>query len=992
MTFKISDFTKSKGLVFCNDQSNVKNNAELLYLYEARKLKIDAVFFRRFFYHETDKKPFNSEPSVCILNRDDNFFNSQDHIDLHAKLWSAGKNEIYIIKGKTRIDIINARNPAKVYKEDGQKRQSLEPIRLATGAIATFDFDQYSSYLFETGTFWEQDGFKNKVDEQTNSYIYLLNHLMKVRKLLFTKNNLKLEHETIDKLLIICILIKFLEEIKDDERKHTLKSIYKKNKVEDFADAIDKNKCLDILNELSSEFNGRIFDKFSVEEKNKIQNSNLSLIAKFIRANIDIDSGQLFLWEQYNFNYLPAEVISSIYENFIQAEATRQIGESEKGVVYTPIHLVNMLVDEVMPLNKPELFKNKTFRILDPACGSGVFLVAAYKRLLQWWALNNSTGHNIQYPNSKEAKRILEENIFGVDVKRTATLVSVFGLTTALLDKLSPQEIWNNLKFSDLNEKNIQENNFFDWALVAKNKGWQFDLSIGNPPFNIETGKKKIDVLKPEVLSELNFKHPDIPNNNFALHFFEGAMLLSKKVCLIIPSNALLYNPAGQKYRNEIFTDFTIKALFDFTHLRRSLFHKTADTPVVAVIAENIPSNKKDIEHTVVKRTLLSEKKLRFEIDYYDRHYVKWSWAIDDSKNFIWKTNLLGGGRLFHLIYRLSLLPTVKDFLLRKKQENVEWIYSSGYKIGGNTKKKLAYFINEGVKIDKINEDGSYQVSKEKEKTDLFEFYPPGNIYTPPTLIIDQILGKHNIPVCLIEEYVGNKYFYFNRDFIGIHAPVEEVNDLRKIYSFIKEKYNKLYQLYVIIRSGSCLVLTETEINKRDIDSLPYPEDVSYLNLSKSEKILQNDVLTYYIHLGKAITPNSAGNILFQPVPQKQLKHFGEVFCDALNAIYAKNNKSWQPGIIQITDSYIVYQIGFGENNGLKSQYDDSFNEEIEKLIEDKISNRGIVYKKIVRFYSSINSYDCVFLIKPNTMRYWLNSTALRDADDTFIDLKEGGF
>lgn len=361
MTFKISDFTDEKGLVFCKSPRAVKNNAELLYLNEAQKLEIDAVFFRRFFYHEKDTIPFNSEPSVCILNRDDSFFNSKDHIDLHAKLWSSGKNEIYVIKGSTRIDIINARKPAEVYKEGEEKKQTLEPIRLATGAIASFDFKQYSSYLFETGTFWEQNAFKDKIEEQSNSYIYLLNHLLKVRKLLFSKNDLKLAHETIDKLLIVCILIKFLEEIKDDHGKHTLKSIYKKNKVEDFADAIDKNKCLDILNELALEFNGRIFDKFSFEEKNKIQNSNLSLIAKFIRANIDIDNGQLFLWEQYNFNYLPAEVISSIYENFIQAEATRQTGESEKGVVYTPIHLVNMLIDEVMPLNKPELFKMNLF-------------------------------------------------------------------------------------------------------------------------------------------------------------------------------------------------------------------------------------------------------------------------------------------------------------------------------------------------------------------------------------------------------------------------------------------------------------------------------------------------------------------------------------------------------------------------------------------------------------------------------------------------------
>ena len=117
-----------------------------------------------------------------------------------------------------------------------------------------------------------------------------------------------------------------------------------------------------------------------------------------------------------------------------------------------------------MPIDKPELFKKEDFKILDPTCGSGVFLVAAYKRLLQWWAINNQKNGTVVYPKSDVALRILENNIYGVDIKETATLVSIFGLTTALLDKLTPQQIWNNLKFSDLSAKNIRTGSFFDWA------------------------------------------------------------------------------------------------------------------------------------------------------------------------------------------------------------------------------------------------------------------------------------------------------------------------------------------------------------------------------------------------------------------------------------------------------------------------------------------------------------------------------------------------
>ena len=142
----------------------------------------------------------------------------------------------------------------------------------------------------------------------------------------------------------------------------------------------------------------------------------------------------------------------------------------------------------------------------------------------------------------------------------------------------------------------------------------------------------------------------------------------------------------------------------------------------------------------------------------------------------------------------------------------------------------------------------------------------------------------------------------------------------------------------MFLTSSKLLINKETAFIKEDLDRLPYPEDETYLELTKIEGIIQDDVLKYYIHFGKAISANSAGNILLQQVKPEQLKHFGEVFCDVLNAIYSKDDKSWQPGIIQQTGSYTVYQFGFGKNDGLRSGYNESHSEEIETLIEDKIS------------------------------------------------------
>lgn len=983
------DYSEYNGLVLCHQISMAKNEAEMLYVHEAIKFGVDAVLFRRFFRTDADK-PYRSEPVVCIFNREDSFFDSAEHIKLHAKIWSAGNNEIYIIKGQTKIFVINSRLPA----EPNEKNElSVKSICLVNQASKDYDHARFAANLFNSGTFWEQRGFQEKLDANKSPYILLLDYLLKTRNGLLKSDGLRLTPATIDKLLVTCILIKFLEERDDDEGKHTLRNIYEKHEVENFSSALKDGLFLKVLADLSSEFNGKIFDKFTDDEKSSFLTTDLTLLSGFLQGNLNVSTRQLFLWDQYNFKYLPAEVISAIYENFIQADAQRQSGKTEKGIVYTPIHLVNFLIDEVMPLDRSrELFADGIFKILDPACGSGVFLVAAYKRLLQWWIINNSNDGVIQYPTSTEALKILEDNIFGVDIKETATLVSIFGLTTALIDTLTPKELWNNLKFSDLGNRNIQSNSFFDWCLTNAFDSRSFDLVIGNPPFNPIAGVNKKDAVTDQQLALFGIKSTTVPGNNFALKFFEGSLYLGKMVCMIVPAAVLLYSRTSSAYRSRLFTKFNVSRIFDFTHLRRDLFHKTADTPVVAVIAENKETERRAISHTVVKRMLISEKKIGFEIDSYDKHLVRWDWAVDEDKFFIWKANLLGGGRLFHLIYRLSLLPTFKDYIQKRAIENPDWIYSSGYKVGGKTEKTKYDFISQGKKIDSIDENGQYTIATTGEKTDMLEYSPNDRIYTPPMLVIDQRLGKQNIPSAYIDQFSSAKFAYFSRDFVGVHAPVEESSALLELYHAIKEKYNELYLFYTTVLSGSCLVLTETEINKRDIDMLPFPEEKSLLKLSKNEQLILDDVLQYQIHLGKAISKNSGGSIFEEVVTKPQLTKFGQLFCENLNQPYARDGQKWQQGKIENNGTNIIYQFGFGPQEMLTENPSSLVDVDLSAIVQDNQSNYGAVFTRITRIYQHINGFDCIFIIKPAKVRYWLNSIAIRDADETIVDLKNEGF
>ena len=100
--------------------------------------------------------------------------------------------------------------------------------------------------------------------------------------------------------------------------------------------------------------------------------------------------------------------------------------DKNKGVAYTPSYLVNFMIDECMPVHSPKL----DYKVLDPSCGSGIFLVSAYKRLIDWWRIekHKTTGKWItpEKEHLEELKQLLRDNIYGVDYVEEAVDLSIF--------------------------------------------------------------------------------------------------------------------------------------------------------------------------------------------------------------------------------------------------------------------------------------------------------------------------------------------------------------------------------------------------------------------------------------------------------------------------------------------------------------------------------------------------------------------------------------
>lgn len=247
----------------------------------------------------------------------------------------------------------------------------------------------------------------------------------------------------------------------------------------------------------------------------------------------------------YEFSVLPADILGQVYEQFLGkvirlTPGHRAVVEDKPevkkagGVYYTPTYIVDYIVKNTVG----KLLKDKTpkrvgkLRILDPACGSGSFLMGAYQTLLDWhrdWYVNNgpkkwAAGRSpVIYQASggdwrlttAERKRILLNNIYGVDIDPQAVEVTKLSLLLKVLEGENEQtlnrqlvmlhqralpdlgntikcgnsligsDFYDNQQMSFLDEEESYRVNAFDWKkeFPAIMKAGGFDVVIGNPPY-----------------------------------------------------------------------------------------------------------------------------------------------------------------------------------------------------------------------------------------------------------------------------------------------------------------------------------------------------------------------------------------------------------------------------------------------------------------------------------------------------------------------------
>ena len=927
------------GIVTVETFSKAKQFPEVVAVMEkAKHYKADGVFF---------EAPREGKPPVAqaFIYRENGAAQGEDFEKLHQRLWSWGGVPLVYRVTPGLVQLFRCAHRPD-FEKDG--KIILKPFKILKVAGKISSDPWWDAVRLRSGTLWDEpEVCKQLLSSKQAAQKTLINAVKELHRDLDEKGILPKALRR--KLLILSLVIKYLEERQVFE--DGFFGRFLKGAKEFFEVLADGPALVRLLDHLEDRFNGHVFTLKDDELQMLKESNRLTDFAKFVEARQE-HGGQLTLWQRYSFADLPVELISHIYQLFVK---------DSKVAVYTPHFVVRMMLGEVLSWDRLDRLEKNDEVILDGACGSGVFLVEAYKRLVLHWRYNNDW----KRPGQTVLKKLLTSRLRGVDLEPGAVELSAFSLCLALCDALEPANMRTSVKlFPELKEKTIHTGCFFDLSEKGIIKG-KIGVVTGNPPF---ASKLATDGAK-RAYASYQENHGELPDKQIAYLFLHESMEMLERggVLSMLQQYNFLYNQQSLGFRRKFIERWDVREILDFISVR-GLFQKgDADTKVVVVVAEARPAPpKREILHVTFRRSGRTDAEQGFDIDYYDMHWLPRKLALENDG--IWRSDLLGGGRVLGFADRLKRFRTLLQYA-----EEMKWDYGEGFIEGARGVSRPASHIvgkpvlpSEAISQDGIDPSAIATVSKKPIEGPRSE-----KRFTPPMLLIrEQMDIPHGIWT--------DSYLTYGHQVVGVCAPKSELGELKCVAEWLRSQRITL-RAYIAATSPRLFCQKSTSISSFDITSLPYPP-TGVLRLSPHEQILAADIVDYYRDLIRLGEDSEAMKKPGAPA----LPDFNDVFTARINAVYKKNklralaSQTW-PGVV--CQPYI-----FGKGN-VEWDGAEELKDKLNNLLKEKKGNINIT--RIARLYDGSAG---IYLLKPDRLRYWLRSVALRDADETLADLVEQGF
>ncbi|MFW6275463.1 MAG: HsdM family class I SAM-dependent methyltransferase, partial [bacterium] len=711
-------------------------------------------------------------------------------------------------------------------------------------------------------------------------------------------------------------------------------------------------------------------------------------------------------WRLFNFNIIQIELLSEIYEKFL-SETDKSLKE-DSGAYYTPPALVEFILNEKLPINKTDI--NYNIKILDPSCGSGIFLVESFKRLVKRY----ENQHTKRLTDFEKLKKLLTNNIFGIELHPQAIKVAAFSLYLALVDNLDPKTLWQKKKhqlpylINNPAEKNLHKQgyNLFCRDTIEKNveiEDIKFDLVVGNPPF----GTKNILPSIREYCDNEGFAKEKV------LPFLHKATKFSSRGDIALIFNTkVLTNSGGtyQNFRKWLFNECYVEKIYNFSILRKAkknfggqLFGDATGPISIVFYRKEQPKNPSEkIAYYAPKTFIKSNLIDGLSIDFTDLKFLpRNECQKPDTK--IWKIAMWGGLNDWELIKTLFINhESFKSYLITNHIE-----FGSGLHPKENEKNKME-IEGEHVETKKIK---AYYTSNENTKNIKKEFR--GNnmsLFKSPLVLIKEGITNGRI----LSSYIDFDLFY-NKAVYGFSG--EDTNKLKSIAIL----FNSNFSAYFFFLTSSSwglerdrIVLTEylkfpfSELNLESIAQL----DFSELNFDKESSLLDEQKIAFNFEYWEQkisklykLTPNNLirisdivtlsidlfynqdKSIALNPVSKDQMLNYGGMLNTELNSFLDGQGLFVNAIIYEINSFTPLMMIKLSFEDKLKeiSISSESVDEQLKKLDyqlwEEK--SQSIYFRKKLNYKTG----NDIFIIRPNQRRFWSKSMALEDASELILEI-----
>jgi predicted RNA methylase len=547
---------------------------------------------------------------------------------------------------------------------------------------------------------------------------------------------------------------------------------------------------------LAQDFNGDMFPGVN-EEEQVVTQKHLTSIQDLLYGDVGIQK-QLFFYS-YRFDIVPLDLISSIYEEFYDSGTSdeEKLNKARQdGAYYTPQVLAELIISRV--LTARELGKNP--RVLDPACGSGIFLVEAFRRIVRYEWLKNQNRLDLD-----ALKRILYEQIAGIEVNEEAARITAFSLYLALLHYLDPPAITEQIKqgnklpnliVSESKSNNhyhcIWVGNAFDMAEIETNSLWASrfgkhcaDIIVSNPPWGAPGNKADAaSIARQSVMIEwCRANNKPIgdkePSQAFLWRFLDFLNDGGQAAVLVSAGVLFKHSTTTRAFREQWMDKVRIMEVFNFAHVRK-FFFRGADSPFVIICFAKGKQEDSPVKYWSAKQVVALKETQAVLLSKYDMHILR---DEDLASGELWKSYWFGRFADARFLKQLQLNNRLRCFVDRKKS-------GQGYKLALKDKPadKLARFL--ALDIKSFTRYNNLRYNSAPQKVHRLGVV---DVYSGKRLLIQRgISEKGETKGCIIARYTKED-FCFTNAIHGIKLQTQEEWHYKALLGILWSSFSRYY-------------------------------------------------------------------------------------------------------------------------------------------------------------------------------------------------------